>query len=131
MRNCSSPQRDPVCYEIWVIGRFHHEGSSLQILQLPNVKPTVLYYRRKWERTTHKKCISGLGSNHNLVPASCFIVEHIVSLARGQTEIITLQCLLSLSALCWLTQEADSPQLVISLSMPWFPHYILFSYPVV
>lgn len=60
---------------------------------------------------TLRKCASGLGSNHNL--ALCFLFYSWKdNQLGGGCELTTLQCLLSLSVLCWLTQEPVSPQLI-------------------
>ena len=65
----------------------------------------------KQERMTHRKCASGLGSNHNLAPCFLFYSWKDNQLGGG-CELTTLRCLLSLSVLCWLTQEPVSPQLI-------------------
>lgn len=56
--------------------------------QMQNVLSFI--YKRKQERMTHEKWTCGLGSDHNLVPASCFLVEKIIRLAPNHTAVPSL-----------------------------------------
>lgn len=110
--------------------RIYPQGSTFLNSLTSSAKSIVLYYKQKQKRWTREKCVSELGSSHELVPATPLMVSKTIDVAWDVTY-VTLQAPPVAPSASRSTREGGSPRLVppSTPSAPRLSHCVLSDGP--